>query len=305
MSLKIYESYPGSMVEFYDLVRGILLSNDVQTHLMQKIGAPGDFPSRKSTADAFEMLVGASYTEHRNNETEEEFQTWFDDTFTPLMEAADAAHSAYEQWKGAKVTPLKKVKRKKREKVLNAVRICRQRQDIFKRRREVARPKIRVEQDAGLLFSPAAQQSPDPLSTDDITQMRSLARNLRLHASTLEGNMWFINAKSPVREVADELSTYKSRAHNIFADIEACIWPQKVPLFPPLPKLLPPSGYFVSRQNVVMMQTLIKDIRRDFSLLGIFFNRDTPYRDTVDRQNTRIENDISRLQGHLSQIANN
>ncbi|KAJ7632804.1 hypothetical protein FB45DRAFT_515687 [Roridomyces roridus] len=101
MSLKIYEMCPGAKVEFYDLVRGILLSNDVQTHIMQKIGTPGDFPSQKSTADAFEMLVGASYTEnlYHDQGMAEDFHNWFDDMFTPLVQAAEAAHRTFEQWK--------------------------------------------------------------------------------------------------------------------------------------------------------------------------------------------------------------
>jgi hypothetical protein len=52
---------------------------------MQKIGGSTTFPDGKSSADAFEMVVGAFYKEMLDSDLEHQFHDWFDDTFTPLI----------------------------------------------------------------------------------------------------------------------------------------------------------------------------------------------------------------------------
>jgi hypothetical protein len=64
---------------------------------MQKIGGSTTFPDGKSSADAFEMVVGAFYKEMLDSDLEHQFHDWFDDTFTPLIYAADLAFRSYEK----------------------------------------------------------------------------------------------------------------------------------------------------------------------------------------------------------------
>lgn len=66
---------------------------------MQKIGVAGStsFPEGKGSADIFEMIAGAFYKETTANGSEYDFHTWFDDTFTPLIYAADAAVRGYNE----------------------------------------------------------------------------------------------------------------------------------------------------------------------------------------------------------------
>ncbi|KAJ7709709.1 hypothetical protein B0H17DRAFT_868931, partial [Mycena rosella] len=95
-SIKVYEMFPHGGVDFYTVVRSFVLSNETFSHIMQKIGplclaCVAPFPAGKYPADLFETVVGAFYKEKRESGWEREFDEWFDDTFTPLIEAADAA----------------------------------------------------------------------------------------------------------------------------------------------------------------------------------------------------------------------
>ncbi|KAJ7444909.1 hypothetical protein FB451DRAFT_73989 [Mycena latifolia] len=103
-SLKVYEMFPQGNVDLYTTVRSFVLSNATFRQLMQKIGAvgvgvssPTSFPAGKIPADIFEMVVGAFYNEKRETGYEHEFDEWFDDTFMPLIEAAEAAFRGYKQ----------------------------------------------------------------------------------------------------------------------------------------------------------------------------------------------------------------
>ncbi|KAJ7775090.1 hypothetical protein B0H16DRAFT_85346 [Mycena metata] len=100
LSLRVYEMFPEGEVEFYNLIRSYVLSNVTFTHLMQKIGTEVSmtFPQGKPSADVFEMVVGAFYTEKLYEGCEHEFHEWFDDTFEPLIMAADAAFRGYKRW---------------------------------------------------------------------------------------------------------------------------------------------------------------------------------------------------------------
>ncbi|KAJ7087846.1 hypothetical protein C8R44DRAFT_28969 [Mycena epipterygia] len=93
LSLKVYEMFPNGQFDFYTVVRSYVLSNLTFTHLMQTIcdsgvGGSTALPSNKSSANIFESIVGAFYKE---NKAGHEFNAWFDDTFTPLIQAAEAA----------------------------------------------------------------------------------------------------------------------------------------------------------------------------------------------------------------------
>lgn len=69
---------------------------------MQKIGPSClpcimPFPAGKDPANLFETVVGAFYREKRESGWEHDFEEWFDDTFEPLIEAAEAAFRGYKQ----------------------------------------------------------------------------------------------------------------------------------------------------------------------------------------------------------------
>ncbi|KAJ6597082.1 hypothetical protein DFH09DRAFT_858278, partial [Mycena vulgaris] len=101
MSRKVYEMLPEDSVDCYDVLRSCVLSNVTFRHLMQKIGASGvggaatPFPKGKCPADLFETVVGVFHEEKSDNDQQDEFNEWFDDTFTPLIRAAEAAFRAY------------------------------------------------------------------------------------------------------------------------------------------------------------------------------------------------------------------
>ncbi|KAJ7046988.1 hypothetical protein C8F04DRAFT_1062398 [Mycena alexandri] len=160
LSLKVYEMFPEGEVDFYNLLRSYVLSNVTFTHLMQKIGTDVSimFPEGKMSADVFEMVVGAFFKEKLYEGYEHEFHEWFDDTFEPLITAADAAFRGYKRWEATipdapvvptggtmpavPTVPLKKKKKKakRHEKAVQAVRSYRHLRSIEeKRRAELAR----------------------------------------------------------------------------------------------------------------------------------------------------------------------
>ncbi|KAF7363606.1 Ribonuclease III [Mycena sanguinolenta] len=99
VSLKIHQMFPDGVVEFYHIARESLTCNFTFTHLMQKIGAGAAVtcPPNKTSADVFETLVGALYNEHSKNGLEHKFYAWFDDTFMPLIKAAEAAYRLHKR----------------------------------------------------------------------------------------------------------------------------------------------------------------------------------------------------------------
>ncbi|KAJ7271981.1 hypothetical protein B0H12DRAFT_1067045 [Mycena haematopus] len=93
ISWKLCEMFPAGNVEFYHTVKKYLVSNLTLTGLMRKIAIVEETcPLSKTSADVFETLVGALYSEHSQHGQEYKLYAWFDSTFVPLIIAAEAAY---------------------------------------------------------------------------------------------------------------------------------------------------------------------------------------------------------------------
>ncbi|KAJ7172299.1 hypothetical protein C8R46DRAFT_1348745 [Mycena filopes] len=102
LCMKVYEMFPDGEVDFYSLLRSYVLSNRTFNQLIHKIDTDGSIPltEGKISADVFEMVVGAFYKEKVHQDREHEFHDWFDNTFTPLIHAADAA---FRGWRASSI----------------------------------------------------------------------------------------------------------------------------------------------------------------------------------------------------------